>query len=330
MPERLTVAVVGGGAWGTALAQAACLRQNRVQLWARDAAIVQAVNTRHENPRYLAGVPLSSDLYASENLEEVVRADVILLVVPAQSVAQMAQELVPLVAPTVPVIICAKGIEQTSGKRMSEVWQQYGPGFRVGVLSGPSFANDVARGLPTAVTLACREITLAVDLAQALFAPALRLYPSDDVIGVELGGALKNVLAIAAGVVEGRRLGASARAALISRGFAEMSRFARHFGAKPETLMGLSGLGDLVLTASSMQSRNYALGVRLGQGMSIGKASGEKLAEGAHTAHIAHSLAVENAIDMPITATVTQILQATVTVKSAIEQLLSRPVRREI
>ncbi len=323
------IGVIGAGAWGTALAQAACHENNRVCLWSRNGAVVDGIRKSGENTPYLKGVPLAAQLEVTDRLDTALKADTILLAVPAQSVRSMALQMASRLAPTTPVVLCAKGIERHSGLRGSQILHQGGVQAIPVILSGPGFAADVARGLPTAVSLACGDIALAESLAQTLFRPTLRPYPSDDVIGVEFGGALKNVLAIAAGIVEGRALGASARAALTARGFAEMVRFARHFGARPETLMGLSGLGDLVLTASSTQSRNYRFGRRLGQGVDARQAAAGFLVEGAYTAHIVHELAIKHAIDLPITQIVVDILSGHLSIDEAITALLSRPIRGE-
>jgi glycerol-3-phosphate dehydrogenase (NAD(P)+) len=319
------VAVLGAGAWGSALANLAAQAGHSVTLWARDANKAAAIEKRRENPR-LPGMRLDDRITVTGALSCAMEADVILLVVPAQSLRSVAAELRSLKG--VPVIACAKGIEHGTHKFMTEVIADVAPGVTAGILSGPSFAVDVARGLPAAVTLAAKDESVAENLARALSTPTFRLYHSIDMRGVEIGGAAKNVLAIAAGIVVGRGLGASAAAALTTRGFAELSRFGRALGAKPETLTGLSGLGDLILTCSSPQSRNYSLGVALGQGKTDAL-HGDKLVEGATTAPVLVEMAKEKNIDMPIASAVAAVLGNTLSVDQAAESLLTRPLRAE-
>jgi glycerol-3-phosphate dehydrogenase (NAD(P)+) len=278
-----------------------------------------------ENPR-LPGARLEDRVEVTGVISDAIDADVILLVVPAQALRSVATELRKLDG--IPVIACAKGIEHGSQKFMTEVIAESAPGVIPAILSGPSFAADVARGLPTAVTLAAHDEDTAAMLARALGSPAFRLYHSTDMRGVEIGGAAKNVLAIAAGIVVGRGLGASAAAALTTRGFAELSRFGRALGAKPETLTGLSGLGDLILTCSSPQSRNFSLGVALGQGK-MEALHGDKLAEGVATAPVLVAMAKEKEIDMPIAMAVAAVLSGTLSIDQATESLLTRPFRAE-
>ena len=271
---------------------------------------------------------LDDSIVVAGTIADAARADAILLVVPAQAVRAAATALSPLLAAGTPVIVCAKGIERGSKKFMSEVIAECAPKAIAAILSGPSFAADVARGLPTAVTLAAGDGKLAGELAQAVGSAAFRPYHSSDVRGVEIGGAAKNVLAIAAGVVTSRGLGASALAALTTRGFAELVRFGRAYGAKPETMMGLSGLGDLLLTCSSPQSRNFSFGVNLGRGEKPGAIHGG-LAEGVFTAPVLLEMARDRAIDMPISAAVAALLSEKLSVDAAIELLLSRPLKAE-
>lgn len=321
------VAVLGGGAWGTALALTALRGGNEVLFWMRDEAIAASINTRHENPTYLPGIVLDALLSATTDLETALNgADCILAVAPAQAARDLANTLAGRIAPDAPVVICAKGIERASGNRLSEILAEVLPANPVAALSGPSFATDVARGLPTAVTIAAEDAGLAADLARRLSAPQFRCYSTDDLVGVEIGGALKNVLAIAAGAVSGARLGASAQAAIVTRGFVELRRIAGSFGARPETLMGLSGLGDLILTCGSAQSRNFAYGVALGRGDSR---DGLKLAEGVATAGIAARIAAERGIDAPITDAVDRMLSGALSIGEAIGELLSRPLKAE-
>lgn len=323
----MKVAVVGGGAWGTALASVSARNGTPTVLYARDPGVVEAIERTHENPRYLPGIALPSALRASCDLADALDgAEIVLLVVPAQTLAAVATSIAPFLAPGVPVVLCSKGIEQGSGRFASEVAGAALPRQPLAVLSGPSFAHDVAAGLPTAVTLAAADDRLAEDLSATLSSAAFRIYASADIRGVEVGGALKNVLAIAAGVVSGRGLGASATAAIVTRGFVELRRLGAALGAEPETLMGLSGLGDLVLTCASAQSRNFAYGMALGAGADVGAL---KLAEGVHSAGIAADLAARQGIEAPIIETVAAILSAKLSIDDAIASLLARPLRRE-
>jgi glycerol-3-phosphate dehydrogenase (NAD(P)+) len=321
------IAVIGGGAWGTALALT-CMRAGRsVSLWESDPANAAHLAV-HRESRFLPGVRLDDRIAVVADLAEAARAEAILLVVPAQAVRAMTKALSPMLAPGTPLIVCAKGIERGTQKFMTEVVGECAPGATPAVLSGPSFAADVARGLPTAVTLAAADEMLAAALAKAIGSAAFRPYRSTDVRGVELGGAAKNVLAIAAGVVTGRGLGASALAALTTRGFAELARFGRAYEAKPETMTGLSGLGDLLLTCSSPQSRNFSFGIELGRGQKPEDIHGG-LAEGVFTAPVLLALARERAVDMPIATAVATLLDGTLTVDEAIESLLTRPLKAE-
>lgn len=324
------VAVIGGGAWGTALANAAATAGRPVTLWLRDSGAAARLQETRENARYLPGVPLHDHIGATADPGLLGRAGIVLMVTPAQTLRAVLADLAPSFAPEAAIVLCAKGIERGSDAFMSAVAADVlGPGAPVAVLSGPSFAADVARGLPTAVTLAAQDPGLASRLAAALSGPSFRLYHTDDVTGVEIGGAGKNVLAIASGIVAGRGLGESARAALIARAFAELMRFARTFGGRPETLMGLSGLGDLVLTASSSQSRNFAFGERLGRGASPAEASGGKLAEGAFTAAALVALARRQGIEMPVAEAVAAIVAGEASVEAVIAALLARPLKGE-
>ena len=318
------IAVIGAGAWGTALANTAARAGRDVSLWARDPAVVAMLTTARENPR-LPGVRLHERVAVTGAIADVAHADAILLAVPAQQLRVAATALAPHAARDVPVIACAKGIERGTHRFMTEIIAETLPTAVPAILSGPSFAADVARGLPTAVTLACADEAIAAALARTLGSQTFRPYHTADVRGVEIGGAAKNVLAIAAGIVAGRKLGASATAALVTRGFAELARFGRALGAGSETLTGLSGLGDLILTCSSPQSRNFSLGIALGQG----RPHGDKLAEGAFTAAALVELAGERQIEMPIAAAVAAVLDERMTVDQAIEGLLTRPFRAE-
>lgn len=323
------IAVLGAGAWGTALANALARAGRTVTLWARDRAAAETMAATRTNVR-LPGIRLEERVAPTGDLARALECDAMLLVVPAQSLRDLATRIGASVRRGVPVVACAKGIERGTRKFMTEVIAQTMPPALPAILSGPSFAADVARGLPTAVTLAAADEALARTLAAALGSATFRPYHSTDVRGVEIGGAAKNVLAIAAGIVAGRRLGASAAAALTTRGFAELVRFGRAFGARPETLTGLSGLGDLLLTCSTPQSRNFSLGIALGEGVApMAASAGGRLAEGAFTASVLAEMAKERGVDMPIATAIAAVLDGRLSVDEAIESLLTRPFRAE-
>lgn len=324
------IAVLGAGAWGTALANVAARAGHAVALWGRDPSQISSLASTRENARYLPGIALERSVDPTARIDCVRDADAILLVVPAQVQRETAAAIADQVRPHAPVVICAKGIERGTHLFMSDAVAQALPHAPLAILSGPSFAHDVASGLPTAVTLAAQNINLAQSLADALGTSTFRLYHNDDMRGVEIGGSAKNVLAIACGIAAGRGLGASANAALIARGFAELRRFGAAFGARSETLMGLSGLGDLVLTCGSPQSRNFAFGLALGGGKTIKEASGGKLAEGAFTASVLVDMARAKDVDLPICEAVNALLLGKTDVRGAIESLLSRPQRSEM
>ncbi len=325
------IGVIGGGAWGTALAQTLRLAGRDVTLWARDAAVVADIANHRENRVYLPGVPLDAALEATTDLARAASADLVLLVTPAQVTATIAWALKLHLRAGVPVVICAKGIEQATGRRLSAVLEAALPGTTLAVLSGPGFAGDVVRGLPTAVTLACADEALGAALAATIGYRNFRIYWTDDVAGVELGGSVKNVLAIAAGIADGKKLGASAHAALVTRGFAELRRFGAALGAKPATLLGLSGLGDLLLTCGSAQSRNMSLGRGLGEGRTLTEILGARrsVSEGVATAAAVVALARSHALEMPIAEAVHAICIGATTVDAAMAGLLARPFRAE-
>jgi glycerol-3-phosphate dehydrogenase (NAD(P)+) len=326
---RDVIAVLGAGAWGVALANVAAQGREGVPLWAHDPAHAAALKGDRENKRHLPGLPLARAVAPTSDLACIADAHIVLAVVPAQAMREVARAARPHLADGAAFVICAKGIERDRGHFMSEVVAEELPQARRAVLSGPSFAADVCKGLPTAVTLAAEQEKLAQELCEALSTKTFRLYRSTDMRGVELGGASKNVFAIAAGMAAGRRLGASAQAALIARSFAELMRLGRALGAKSETLMGLSGLGDLVLTCGSAQSRNFAFGQALGQGAAIKDASGGKLAEGAFTARVLVEMARREGVEMPIAEAVDAILSSRLSVDAAIDALLMRPLKAE-
>lgn len=324
-----TIGVIGAGAWGTALAQALAGDGTGVLIWAREPELVEEINGERTNSLFLPGARLCATIHATGELSDLAGLDALLLVAPAQHLARV---LAGLPGYAGDLVLCAKGIEASSGRLMTEVAAEAAPSAQLAVLSGPTFAHEVAAGLPTAVTLACSGGDAQWRRLSALLArPALRPYYSDDLIGAEVGGAVKNVLAIACGVVEGLALGQNARAALIARGYAEMERFGLARGARAETLSGLCGLGDLVLTCSSTSSRNFSLGKALGEGMSGEEALSGKnsVAEGAHTAPILADLARADGISLPIVDAVARLLAGETSAKAMVAELLARPLRAE-
>ena len=326
------IGVIGGGAWGTALAAAAARAGRRVTLWAREPEVAAAIRARHENRRFLPGIALDPAIRATADLSEAVRADLLLLAAPAQHLAATAERVARAADGAPPAVICAKGIERESGALMSEAVRRVAPDLPLAALSGPTFAREVARGLPAAVSLACADPRLGAAIADALGGAAFRPYLTDDLIGVQIGGAVKNVIAIAAGIAVGRGLGDNARAAIVARGFAELVRLAVARGARKETLAGLSGLGDLVLTCTSAQSRNYALGRAIGGGGGGDgepPAGGAALTEGVASAPAVAAMAAALGVEMPIAAAVDAVLHRGASIDDAIGSLLSRPLRPE-
>ena len=323
----MKIGIIGAGAWGTALAQVLAAG-GEVLLWAFEPELVAAVNPARENPLFLPGMQLSPAITATGDLADMAACEALLIVTPAQHVRGI---LGRLPAQSTPLVLCAKGIEAGSGMLMSQVAEEVLPDAPLAVLSGPTFAHEVAAGLPTAITLACRDSAVGDGLVERIARPTFRPYLSDDVIGAEVGGAVKNVLAIACGIAEGAGLGLNARAALISRGFAEMSRFGLALGARTETLAGLSGLGDLVLTCSSTSSRNFSFGKGLGEGTPAADllANRRTVAEGAHTAPVLRDLARRMQVEMPIVEGVCALVDGHSTVRETIDALLSRPLRGE-
>jgi len=325
MASYNSIVVIGAGAWGTALASVAARAGRDVTLYARNPARAAQIAATRENPK-LSGVRLQASVNVTGDIAVAGRSDIILIAVPAQNLREAVTALAPHLATATPVVACAKGIERSTHKFMTEVIAETAPEAVAGILSGPSFADDVARGLPTAVTLAAKDEALASALVQALGSSTFRPYHTSDVRGVEIGGAAKNVLAIAAGIAVGRKLGASAQAALTTRGFSELMRLGRACGARSETLAGLSGLGDLILTCGSAQSRNLALGIALGRGE---KPPRDRLAEGEFTAPVLIELAASQDVDMPVSNAVAAILRGAATIDEAIESLLTRPFKAE-
>jgi glycerol-3-phosphate dehydrogenase (NAD(P)+) len=325
MPSFRSVAVIGAGAWGTALAGVAARAGRDVVLYARQPERAAEIAATRANPK-LSGARLDANVEVTGDIARAAATDIILIATPAQNLRDAVAALAPHLARATPVVACAKGIERGTHKFMTEVIAETARDAMPAILSGPSFAQDVARGLPTAVTLAAKDEALAGALVQVLGSPTFRPYHTSDVRGVEIGGAAKNVLAIAAGIVVGRKLGASAQAALTTRGFSELARLGRACGARSETLAGLSGLGDLILTCSSPQSRNFTLGIALGRGE---RPARDKLAEGEFTAPVLIELAASQQVDMPVSQAVAAILSGATTIDEAIESLLTRPFKAE-
>jgi glycerol-3-phosphate dehydrogenase (NAD(P)+) len=333
------IGVIGAGAWGTALAQVAARARGlsggptagKVPLWMRDATAAAAIASNHQHDRRLPGVALEAAIVPTADPSALTACDTVLIAAPAQALREVMTRLAPHLRPDVRAIITAKGIERTTGRYMAQVLTEVMPSAVPLVLSGPSFALDVARGLPTAVTLAAPTLEQASLVAAALSLPTFRPYTSDDLVGVQVGGAVKNVLAIACGIVTGRGLGESARAALIARSFAELTRFGRVQGAKSETLAGLSGLGDLVLSCSSAQSRNFALGLALGEGRTLADimAGQKSVTEGAFTARAMVDIAKAAGIEVPIAAAVCDILENDAPITDVIGRLMQRPLKAE-
>lgn len=325
------VGILGGGAWGTALAQSLRRAGRDVKLWAYEFETVSEINAHHTNRVYLPGVSLDPAIKATAKVSDLTDADVLLLVAPSQFIRMAAREIAPAFGAGKPVVICTKGFEEDTGELMTEVVGSVLPDAPLSVLSGPSFAGEVARDLPVALTLACENGELGAALTQALAHKTFRLYWTDDIKAVQIGGAVKNVLAIAAGIVEGRHFGASAHAALTARGFAELVRFGTKLGGRFETLTGLSGLGDLILTSFSTQSRNMSLGYALGQGQSLEEILGARksFTEGVHSAGAVVAIAKKHGVEMPICEAVHNVVKGNMTVDEAVEALLSRPLRPE-
>jgi glycerol-3-phosphate dehydrogenase (NAD(P)+) len=325
------IGIIGGGAWGTALAETMYRAGNEAVIYARDGDVVAAINKRHENAVFLPGIALAPDIRASAKMADALDADIILLVTPAQHLRTVVDGARRSWPEQVPTVICSKGIEQDSCALMSEVMAKTLPGTPIAVLSGPTFAREVAENKPTAVTLACVNETLGKLLMETLSAPRFRIYRSNDVIGAQIGGAVKNVIAIACGIVEGRGLGDNSRAAIVTRGLAEIVRLGMAKGAQAETLMGLSGLGDLTLTCNAKQSRNYAVGLALGAGKSLEEALAGKrsVAEGVSTASAVTELARRLAVDLPICAAVDAVLNRGADIDASVAGLLARPLKAE-
>ena len=325
------IGVIGGGAWGTAIAQMLCREGQEGILWCLEAEVAEAINTGHENTVFLPGVPLKPALRATTSLADLYDQDALFAVAPAQHTRKTLAALKDHIRPGTPVVLCSKGIELSTGKFMTEVLADELPEASPAVMSGPSFAIDVAKGLPTAVTLAVKDDAIGSELIQAISTPTFRPYLSGDLLGAEIGGAVKNVLAIACGIALGKGLGRSAHAALIARGSAEMTRLALALGAERETMSGLSGLGDLVLTCSSETSRNMSCGLALGRGETLDSimAARNAVTEGVATAPVLRRLASQHHVDMPICDAVAAVIEGEISVDEAIKTLLMRPNKAE-
>ena len=328
----MKLAVLGSGAWGTALATMLAGNGQQssgqpVTIWGRDAKVVAEINSDRRNASFLGDIALSDNLIATTDLAEACQAETLLCVTPAQTFGQIAAKIKPHLLPNATVVLCAKGIDRNTGQLLHQLAADTLGHDAVAALSGPSFASDVAKGLPTAVSLAAASMEKASQLAATLSRSRFRIYATDDLVGVEIGGALKNVLALAVGIARGLQLGASAEAALIARGFAELSRVANAQGARSDTLAGLSGLGDLVLSCSSPQSRNFSYGMALATGDDL---ANRPLAEGVHTAEMALKMAQQDNIETPIIAAVVQVLAGDVTPMEAVQMLLQRPLKGEV
>lgn len=329
-----TIGIIGGGAWGTALAQTITQANKDVSLWCFEKDVADDINQHRINSRYLPDIPLSDKIHASHVMDDVLKtSEAVLIVTPAQHTDTLIKDHLSSFRPSVPLLICAKGIEIATGRLLSQILQGYFPETPIGALSGPSFASEVAKGLPTAITLAIEKNheEIGYALCDAIAHPGFRPYLSDDILGVQIGGALKNVIAIACGIAEGRQMGHNTRAALITRGLAEMTRFGQAFGADPTTFAGLSGLGDLTLTCNAMESRNFSFGVEIGRGQSVADilANRQTVTEGAYTAKAVHQLAQKHNIDMPITQAVFEALESQKALDHVIKGLLARPIKAE-
>lgn len=325
------IGVIGAGAWGTALAQSLANSGREVAMWAREEEVVHSINNTHENSLYLKNIRLNEMISATADASDLNDCDVFLVSTPAQHVRATLNAMQDTLA-SKPFILCAKGIEIESGDLLADVAKQVIPNAKVGILSGPTFASEIARGLPCAVTIAIEDKKTGEDVIAALGSRTLRTYLTDDLTGAQIGGAVKNVIAIASGVVQGRGMGESARCALVTRGLTEMARLGKALGSKRSTLMGMCGIGDLFLTSSSMQSRNFSLGVALGEGKTLEEILGDRIAvtEGVHTAKALRLMARENAVDMPISRAVHEFLHEGASIDDIIEKVLDRPLRPEI
>ena len=325
------ISIIGAGAWGTALAEVISRQGNQVNLWAREDDVVKSINTLNENTLYLPNIKLSELIIAQNNLDNVINCDLLLMVTPSQFMRSVLEDIKDSLNDSIPVVLCSKGIETKTLSLMNEITESIIPKNPLAILSGPSFAIDVVNNKPTAVTLACKDLSIGKNIADSISLPTFRPYLSEDIVGAQIGGATKNVIAIAAGVVEGQNLGDSARAATIARGFSEINRLAVALGGQEETLSGLSGMGDLLLTCNSITSRNFSLGIKLGKGLSTEEATDglSSIAEGMYSAKAIDKLSKKLGVEMPITNAVNDLIEKKRSLDEIIDDLLSRPIRRE-
>ncbi len=328
MSEQVKIGVLGGGAWGTALAQNLTQSTQNVMLWAREEEVVQSINEHHENSLFLPTIPLSENIKATQNIEQTCQNDILLVVTPAQYGRDIFKTIAPYIKDGQPIVICSKGIEIETGFLLSQVMEEEIPHAICAIMTGPTFATEIAHGKPSAMTLAVQDKDTARELREILSTKTLRTYVSDDVVGTQIGGAVKNVIAIACGIIHGLDFGESARSALVTRGLTEMGRLASAMGAQKETLMGMCGIGDLMLTCSSLQSRNFSLGVLLGQGKTLEEIlqSRNSVTEGVHTSKALKILAKNNAVEMPIADAVYRCLNENVPVTKIVDDILERPL----
>ncbi len=326
-----TISIIGAGAWGTALAQIIASNNQQVCLWARNDALAREINTLHENKSYLPAIPLSDKITATSNLETAAKSEILLMVTPAQALRATLKNLIPFIKENHKLVLCAKGLETGTTHMQSQIVQEILPKTTLAILSGPNFARDIASGKPAATTLACEDLKTGEHLQNALATPMFRPYLTHDIIGVQLAGALKNVIAIGCGILNGLDMGESARASLVTRGLAEIARLGEKMGAQKETFMGLSGIGDMMLTCSSEQSRNFSLGLALGKGKTLNDimSTRKNVTEGVHTANSANKLANDYAIDLPICQTIHRCVNEALPVNAALHELLNRPLGQE-
>ncbi len=325
-----TIGVIGGGAWGTALANVQAEGGKDTAIWVMEPEVKDSINTAHENTMYMPGSPLNANLRATNDLAEIAKQDILLLVTPAQFMRKTLTDLKPHLHTDQPIIICSKGIELETGQILSVVAEEtIGTDHPIAILSGPNFAAEIVRGMPAACTIAAKTEDIAIELQQAIGLKYFRPYTSTDLIGAQLGGAIKNVIAIASGIITGRNMGDSARAALLTRGLAETGRLIVALGGERETLLGMCGVGDLMLTATSIKSRNFSLGIALGEGKTLEEILGSRnsVTEGVKTAEATLKLAKKNAVDMPITEAIHKCLNQGVSIDDAIEEMLNRPFK---
>lgn len=331
MNDQKTIGVIGAGAWGTALAQVYATAGKQVTLWTRNDDVLWSVDFGRINDAYLPGVRLHDNIKITSDITLAAQCDVLLIVTPAQYLRETLRKITAQITPGKPVVLCCKGIEMASGKLLSAVVAEETPQAEIAMLTGPTFAAEVGRGLPSAATLAAKTMAVADSLSATLFSRTLRPYASDDLVGAEIAGAVKNVIAIASGIIHGKELGDSARAALVTRGLAEITRLAVAMGGKRETMTGMCGMGDLMLTCSSMQSRNFSLGFALGQGQTLDQILGERrsVTEGVHTAKAVMVMANRAGVDMPLSSLVEKCIAGDISVDDGIRHILDRPLKAE-